>query len=99
MIANRACSEAYRRDAERVGVANRKVQQLRLKEALTASEAALSYAKLLLTNKDALLVDIYIEHGSAWRDLARFYGQHPDLCEVLPVDPIQESQAWLQAAD
>lgn len=97
MIANRACSEAYRRDAERVGVANRKVQQLRLKEALTASEAALGYAKALLTDKDALLVDIYIEHGSAWRDLARFYGQHPDLCETLPVDPIQESQAWLQA--
>jgi hypothetical protein len=96
MIANRACSEAYRRDAERVGVANRKVQLLRLKAALTASEAALTYAKDLLTNKDALLVDIYIEHGSVWRDLTRFYGQHPDLREILPVAPLQESEFWLQ---
>ncbi|MCE7986132.1 MAG: ATP-binding protein [Caldilinea sp. CFX5] len=97
MIANRACSEAYRRDAERVGVANRKVQQIRLKDALDASKAALTFAEALLTDKDALLVDIYIEHGSAWRDLARFYGQNPDLREKMAVDPIHESEAWLQA--
>lgn len=97
MIAHRANSEAYRRDAERMGVANRKLQQIRLNEALQASEKAIQQAETLLTPNDVLLVDIYIEHGSAWRDLARFYAQNPDLREPLSTDPTQASQAWLQA--
>lgn len=97
MIANRASSEAYRRDAERIGVANRKVQQIRLNEALQTSEKAKNQAEALLTTSDVLLVDIYIEHGSAWRDLARFYAQNPDLREPLASNPNYESQYWLQA--
>ncbi|MEZ4731998.1 MAG: AAA family ATPase [Caldilineaceae bacterium] len=100
MIAYRACSEALRRDAERVGVANRKLQQSRLREAVTAGEAAVALAKSLLTDKDALLVDIYIECGSAWRDLMRFYGQHADLRKEDDTnkdkDLTHESHYWLQ---
>jgi tetratricopeptide (TPR) repeat protein len=96
MLAYRASSEALRREAERIGVANRKLQQNRLLEALAASEAATTRSDHLLTDKDALLVDIYIEYGSVWRDLARFYWQNPDLYDVSSDNPAKKSYDWLQ---
>jgi len=97
MIAYRALSEASRRDAERM-IDDRIRYQQRLNEAARWGERATSLARVLLTNKDAQLVDILIEYGSAYRDMARFCWQNPDLCNQQTKNPAEASEELLQEA-
>ncbi|MFN8495453.1 MAG: ATP-binding protein [Caldilineaceae bacterium] len=97
MIACRALSEASRREAERV-MDDRLRYQQRLNEAVHWGGVATSFARNLLTSKDVQLVDILIEYGSAYRDLARFCWQNPDLYTNLTYNPAQASEDLLQEA-
>lgn len=86
MIACRALSEAARRDAERLAADDRIRYRKRLADAIRWSESAAALARSLLTSRDMQLVDVLIEYGSAYRELARFCWQNPDLCGEQPND-------------
>lgn len=79
MLAHRALSEAYRRDAERLTQA--RGHYLRhLENALAESEQSYAIAERLLQPPNSLLADILDEYGCVYRDLAHFCWQNPDEC-------------------
>lgn len=79
MLAHRALSEAYRRDAERIPLA--RLHYLRhLESALEASDQSNKIAQELLRAPNSLLSDILDEYGCVYRDLARFCWENPDEC-------------------
>jgi len=79
MIAYRALSEAYRRDAERLPTEHKRHLE-HLQDALTASEQANTIAKNLYQPPNSNLADILDEHGCVYRDLALFCWENPDEC-------------------
>ncbi|MBX3054356.1 MAG: ATP-binding protein [Caldilineaceae bacterium] len=80
MLAHRALSEAYRRDAERLPMA-RDHYLRHLESALQESEQAYTIASNLLERPSSLLADILDEYGCVYRDLAHFCWENPEECK------------------
>lgn len=97
MIAGRALSEAYRRSAE-YSQRDRPRQLRALEQALAASRAATALATDLLTETDLLLAEVLDECGCAYRDLAHFRWQNPELYKDQYQNAHQESERLIKAA-